>query len=196
MKTEPTKKHHQAFTLVELLVVIVVILAIAAIVLRTSRLVTTRSKIAQCRAEMSELVMALEEFRQDTGDYPQTDGVIGNNPQPYILWDALSNRRAGWVSKWGTGQGGPAKRVYINWTGDKVRSAGRSDYQMQYIDPWGNAYQYKYKPDKQSATFDSEEAYELTSWGPDGQSNTGDDIAMNQSSVYKGTSNQQTPWMR
>lgn len=65
-----------AFTIVELLIVLVIILVLAGLILATSGYVQTKSKRARAEAEIAALSTALENYRADNGIYP-TDTANG-----------------------------------------------------------------------------------------------------------------------
>lgn len=60
------------FTLLELLVVIGIIAILAGIVLGVGRRASESGKIARAKAEMAALSTALEAYKSQYGDYPQT----------------------------------------------------------------------------------------------------------------------------
>ena len=89
------------FTLLELLVVIAIIAILAGIVLGVGRRASESGKIARAKAEMAALSTALEAYKSQYGDYPQTGAVV-NNPLapapatddgPGILFNALTGKR-------------------------------------------------------------------------------------------------------
>ncbi|MBI3884572.1 MAG: prepilin-type N-terminal cleavage/methylation domain-containing protein [Opitutae bacterium] len=62
----------RAFTLLELLVVIGIIAILSGIVLGVGRRASESGKIARAKAEMAALSTALEAYKSQYGDYPQT----------------------------------------------------------------------------------------------------------------------------
>jgi prepilin-type N-terminal cleavage/methylation domain-containing protein len=60
-----------AFTLIELLAVIVIITILAGIVINGLGAVRKRAAAARCKAELATLANALEEYKRHYGDYPQ-----------------------------------------------------------------------------------------------------------------------------
>jgi len=75
MKTRGTRS---AFTLAELLIVIVIIGILMALLLPAILKGTVRSKVAVTRAKMSGIAMAIDAFQRDFGVYPPT--VSAYNP--------------------------------------------------------------------------------------------------------------------
>jgi prepilin-type N-terminal cleavage/methylation domain-containing protein len=67
-----------AFTLVELLVVMVIILILGGLILATSSYVQTKGKRSRTEAEIAAMSAALENYKADNGVYPRsgvTDGL-------------------------------------------------------------------------------------------------------------------------
>jgi type II secretory pathway pseudopilin PulG len=65
-----------AFTIVELLIVLVIILVLAGLILSTSGYVQSKSKRARAEGEIAALSTALENYKADNGIYP-TDTANG-----------------------------------------------------------------------------------------------------------------------
>ena len=65
-----------AFTILELLVVLVIISVLAGLILASSGYIQTKSKRARAEAEIAALSTALENYRADNGIYP-TDTANG-----------------------------------------------------------------------------------------------------------------------
>lgn len=75
-KTNPLR-HHQAFTLVEMLLVLVILAVLAAIVIPKFAGRSQQAKEAAAKTEISGFSVALDAFEVDTGFYPQ--GSAGLN---------------------------------------------------------------------------------------------------------------------
>jgi len=94
-------KRKQGFVLGELLVIAAILLILAALSARVISSVISKAKIVSARAYLSQLAMAVENVRNDTGSYPACLGDLTrdrNNPPagfsrlwqgPYI--DSLKN---------------------------------------------------------------------------------------------------------
>ncbi|MCE5240922.1 prepilin-type N-terminal cleavage/methylation domain-containing protein [bacterium] len=67
MARRPTR---QGFTLIELLVVIAIIAIMSAMLMPSLSSVTDRSRVTECRANLSHLALALQAYHADTGQYP------------------------------------------------------------------------------------------------------------------------------
>lgn len=65
-------RHSCAFTLIELLAVITIIAILAAITIGAVRGTRQQANLARCKAELSVLVQALEDYKRHYGDYPWT----------------------------------------------------------------------------------------------------------------------------
>ncbi|PYI92704.1 MAG: hypothetical protein DME97_09390 [Verrucomicrobia bacterium] len=133
-----------AFTLVELLVVMVIILILAGLILATSSYVQKKGKRSRAEAEIAAISAALENYKADNGVYPR-DGVTDNLD---VTTTTLSNYEA------------PSLKLYEYLSGDSDnnRAAETKTYfpfkptqlspqdQTQAVtsirDPFGNPYAY------------------------------------------------------
>lgn len=66
---------YNAFTLIELIVVIALIMILATISLGGYTLATTRSQDTQRKSDLTQLAKSLEAFVNDVGRYPLSDGA-------------------------------------------------------------------------------------------------------------------------
>ena len=64
---------HRAFTLIELLLVLVILAVLAAVVVPKFTGRSEQAKLAAAKTDISMLDNALDLFEQDTGRYPSTD---------------------------------------------------------------------------------------------------------------------------
>ena len=78
MKMTP-KKTHQGFTLIELLIVVAIISILAAIAVPNFLEAQTRSKVSVLFSDMRTLAVAMEMYRTDNNDYPNSKWP---NPMP------------------------------------------------------------------------------------------------------------------
>ncbi|HTJ79747.1 MAG TPA: prepilin-type N-terminal cleavage/methylation domain-containing protein [Rariglobus sp.] len=151
------------FTLIELLTVIAIIAILAGITLGVASGAKTRASIGQARTELSTIAQALESYKRQYGDYPQTN-------DSHALLNALAGLR------------GPKYDALLNsMTGKNFlelekftlsNSANANDTQLDpatgtvtLVDPWGTPYYYAYKS---TATLASTwtHSYVLYSKGP------------------------------
>ncbi len=147
-----------AFTLLELLVVMLVIVILAGIVFKAGRVLQERGKIQQAKADIARLSMALERYYTDHGSYP----AVGFYTRDFEVEMGLT-----WTEPHTDAGGGPTlwlyldedctyrrdRRAYISgWPKDRL---GTIPVYKQatpgtpvplilryYKDPWGNNYKY------------------------------------------------------
>lgn len=143
-----------AFTLLELLVVIALVAMLTALVLGGGQFANERARTARARTELAALSVALEAYRQNYGDYPQTDDEAR-------LLQSLLGRR------------GPTNVVVAGrplLEAAKFATAGArdpfADTTAVLVDPWDQPYVYAYKV---PAVGWSNPGYVLYSPGPDGR---------------------------
>lgn len=77
-------KHTKGFTLIELMVVISIIGLLSSIVLASLKDAKDKSVATKFKAEINQLVNALELYKNDNGIYPYEDGSVGRNVTAYI----------------------------------------------------------------------------------------------------------------
>ncbi len=105
--------HQKAFTLIELMIVIVIIAALAAMVIPRLNGRSQDAKIAIAQADInSNIALALKLYETDNGAYPTTEQGL-----------------AALIAK------SSANPVPSNWKGPYL--------ERNFIDPWKNPYQYK-----------------------------------------------------
>lgn len=141
------------FTLVELLVVITLIGVLVGMVIGVGGNVRQKSAESRAKAEISAIELALERYKIDNGDYPDTDNNIpiptsGNSyytgaPASYqtageILFEQLCGRAlfSDPVAAGAT--------QYFEVKESQVKSSASASY---LADPFGNAYGYVYDSD-------------------------------------------------
>jgi len=66
----------RAFTLIELLVVIAIIGLLAGLVIPLSGIATTKMRVSRVQAELSRYASAIETYKLETGEYPQSNGLM------------------------------------------------------------------------------------------------------------------------
>lgn len=144
-----------AFTLIELLTVVAIIGILAAITFGVSRGVNERAAINQARAELSVLASALEAYKRQYGDYPQTgsaanapSGTAATNDGPGILFNALAGKRGPKASPVVAMNG----KVFVQPDRLSLQSstalpdpANSTSVANAFLDPWGRRYLYFYK---------------------------------------------------
>lgn len=97
------KKKHQGFTLIELLVVIVILGLLAGIVLPKYLAREKKGRQAAARTQVELLGQALDQFRLDTGRYPNTsEGLNALMTNPGVdKWDGPYLKKAVPNDPWG-----------------------------------------------------------------------------------------------
>lgn len=122
------------FTLIELLVVITIIAILSAIILNTAGSIQKNAARKRAQAEIQALSNALEQYKIDYGDYPTNSsaGTAGAN----ILFRALCPS--------GSNSYNPDNKVYFSVSKNMLFSSNFSDQNNYFVDPFGQAYQYRY----------------------------------------------------
>ena len=180
----PGGRASRAFTVLELLIVISLIAILASITLVIGRSVTERSKIAQAKAEMAVLAAALEQYKQQYGDYPWTPTLPPAGYPGGAVWDggaamfnALSGNLGPKAAPLLDGDGNPRKgRTFVDLARFTLDSNDPTDLpepdapdlkENWFNDPWGKWYYYEYKKGAADTNWKSK-GFLLYSHGPDG----------------------------
>ena len=186
----------RAFTLIELLTVISIIAILSAISLNVVKGVKERAAVSQSKAELASLSQALEMYKLQYGDYPQTGSAANSaaakdasgepiapsaTDGPGILFNALTGKRGPLPAETKI-----AGKAYVDLARLAVQSpttmpaAGANTVANAFVDPWGNRYLYYYKTGTSSA-WTKNPSYILLSVGPD--ETTGIDTVLTDGSV-------------
>jgi len=121
------------FTLIELLVVIAVIAILAGLVLSTAGFIQKKGAMARAQAEIEALSTALESYKVEYGDYPQTNSYTGSNGSQ-LLYNALVLSNASL---------NPLGKVFFEPSKGMLKSSNFSDTANYFVDPFGSPYQYR-----------------------------------------------------
>jgi prepilin-type N-terminal cleavage/methylation domain-containing protein len=167
----------RAFTLIELLTVISIIAILSAISLNVIKGVNERAAVGQAKAELAALSQALEMYKLQYGDYPQTgrtaDSTTATSPAPanvqYRFFNALAGKYGPKINEL-TGSKcfvDLARFTLINPTAAGMPTAAGNPVTNAFLDPWGRTYIYNYKTVGNEAAWTSP-SYVLFSIGPDG----------------------------
>jgi type II secretory pathway pseudopilin PulG len=147
----------RAFSLVELVIVVGLIVLLAGLALSGLRGARGPAHLTRARAELELLAVALEEFRRQTGDFPQLGGfrqagsepaVVGAGPGLETAQAKLFNCLAGVLGPQGIAGAGPClldvTRFSLDGTvaafGARLRASD-----VALLDPWGRRYFYYYR---------------------------------------------------
>ncbi len=183
----PTTRN--AFTIIELLVVLGIIVVLAGITFGLMSGAQERGRTSRAQAELRALAQALEQYQGQYGDYPWVEmpGVATNEE---VLFNAL----AGIVGPTGDpirDDSGATRvgRVYVDFSRfsigdrdnealseaerDELPRAGETSpgvLERRFLDPWGNPYRYYYKSRTEQPDFSWERrGFVLYSAGPSGE---------------------------
>lgn len=188
----PGAGRRASFTLLELVAVLAIVGVLGALVLGAAEGARQRARRSRARAELALLAQALEAYRLQYGDYPQTGGfaskgagVDAHDPvsadcAEAKLFNALLGRLGPRCTALTDRHGGPALgRAFhdaANGPALENRDAfptADADAANAFLDPWGRRYRYFYRSWETPAVWRAP-AHVLFSVGPDGASKAGD----------------------
>lgn len=136
------RKQREAFTLIELLTVVLIIIILAGLVISTAGYIQKKAARERATSEIAAMEAALESYKADNGIYPQntnTDAVLGAK----ILYQALTgdgNDQLGVSTnpQPSAGKYGDPGKTYMEL--NSKRMVNTNGYYV--IDPWGSQYNY------------------------------------------------------
>ena len=173
-RTACSRTRSSGFTLIELLTVIAIIAILSAITFGIIKGVNENSARAQAQAELSSLSVALEAYKRQYGDYPQTgSGTVTPTST------ATSSSVQGLLFNALMGKVGPKldpidSKVFVDpgklsLQSDNLPTRGNTTAVANaFVDPWGRLYTYCYRA-KGDTTVWENPSYVLYSTGPDGK---------------------------
>lgn len=129
------------FTLLELLAVIAIIAVLTGIVIGVGRRASEAGKVARAKAELAALSAALESYRRQYGDYPQTDT---NAQALQALIGKLGPTRLA-LNPVGRAQLEAAKFTIALPAAPDTPVDPFANASAALLDPWGQPYRYVYK---------------------------------------------------
>ena len=153
------KDKKSAFTLVELLVVLMVIGVLAGIIFSGATFLFGEQGIKQAKTELEILQLCLDEYRRDIGSYPITEDLGDSKECGVRFLQALH----GTHDEEGNFLGEDFNRkMYLPL--DKFETDVSEESEDSFlVDPWGEPYEYNFP------RLDGHEGYLLLSKGPDGE---------------------------
>ena len=152
----------QAFTLIEILVVIGIIAILASLVLAAAKSVQNKGKRSRAEGEIAAIAAALESYKADNGDYPTNTDTYANPVNNTNLVIALMPTTNGIFA---TGNKG---KVYFEFKANLLANGGTPS-KYGYTDPFGKVYGYYYNG---SSSNNGTNNYDLWSTAGDTNGNT------------------------
>jgi prepilin-type N-terminal cleavage/methylation domain-containing protein len=137
-----------AFTLVELLVVMVIILILGGLILATASYVQTKGKRSRAEAEIAAMSAALENYKADNGVYPR-DAASSDLANPTASLSDKSYTSASvflYEQLYGTTSGGrtptAGAKTYFPFKPNQLSPVDQTLAVTSIRDPFGNPYGY------------------------------------------------------
>lgn len=93
------------FTLIEMLVVIAIITMLAGMIVGIVNVVNRNKELAQCRAEMQQILFLLDEYQLKIGKYPQGSGTDASSIKSTLeglLGTTQVSAKTDFLDVWGT----------------------------------------------------------------------------------------------
>jgi general secretion pathway protein G len=140
MKHHTPFRHRHAFTLVEMLLVLVILAVLAAVVIPKFSGRSQQAKETAAKTQIKSIELALDAFEVDTGAYPQNLDALVNQPSNAQNWRGPYLKQGVPADPWGApyvyvypGKQNP-KGYDISSMGPDGRAGGDDD-----ISNWGEA---------------------------------------------------------
>ena len=165
-----------AFTIIELLVVLAIIAILAGITFGLMTRTGEQGRTSRAQTELRALAQALEQYQGHYGDYPWVN-VSGIPENERVLFNAL----AGTIGPRGaeiTDDGGSRRwgRVFVDFSRLNVADSGElperdesaRTLNNRFLDPWDNPYRYYYKHEGSEGNWERT-GFVLYSMGPSGE---------------------------
>lgn len=181
-------RRKEAFTLIELLMVIAVILLLVGITFGITKGVQNSQARAKARAELAVIGQSLEAYKSKYGDYPWiSTNSVANDAAVRNASHGVLKTLVGWQSVTGTQVGGTdsvtgavfkkgdstldVSKLSLSQDWPTTNPEQSPPSNVYFFDPWGNPYVYCYKDPTNSATWERF-GYILFSRGPDGKASS------------------------
>lgn len=158
--TKPETRAAGAFTLLELLVVVVIISLLATLAVGVYTQEVTRAKIAKARAEIRALEVALNRYQIDTGQFPPSGtgtDVAPAVPNPVIPFEGIGYAQMCLQASLSGDVANPLSATwvgpYLDWDENRLGSLAGIPItstpapvlarpEVQFLDPWQSPYYY------------------------------------------------------
>lgn len=166
-----SKRYKNAFTLIELMVVIVVIGIVGGIIFSGASFLYEKQAIKQAKVEVEVLKIALDDFKREYGDYPETfenEGKLAS----FVLFHSLFGTHEVYQNTWEKLDASefkksllPTDKMTLEILDDeKSVKSNYKEFDHFLADPWGEPYIYQYP------RMDGHSGFLLYSKGPDQKS--------------------------
>lgn len=153
-----------AFTLIELIVVMSILMILAGLIFAVARAVYLRSLAATTRADITALKIGLVQYRRDWGAYPPDDIAVAavGGSAPNEMNEALVHFLCRRIVR-GASTYGPYVEI-----GEGRFDDSDGDPFPELRDPYGNLYQYAENASHATPTGVNQRSYDIVSPGHDG----------------------------
>jgi type II secretory pathway pseudopilin PulG len=139
-----------AFTIVELLIVITIVLALAGLILATSGYILIKAKRSRAGAELAAISAALENYKADNGTYPiDTASATTNTLDARTMFDPASPQYSAAsvflykeLSGDSTGNRIPTEKSYFPFKPNMLLPKDQAQAVSAIVDPFGHSYGY------------------------------------------------------
>lgn len=160
-----------AFTLIELLAVVLIIAILLGIAATTLTYVRRKASITRVQSEMAALTFAIDAFKDDRGKYPTSSAMRVNNSTR--LYERVTNSWLLYTQLIMTQSN--TQRPYYDFKPSQLRIISNMTY---VADPWDMPYNY-YRPEPIKTDLVNQLSFDLWSNGPNWNNDggTNDDIA-------------------
>ena len=158
---------YNAFTLIELIVVVGIIIVLAGLVLSTVGYARKKSARARAETEIAAMSAACENYKADNGVYPSNNDTNGLDPRtrgdPNDTSDPTYSNASVWLYVQLSGDSArnrnPTGKSYMQFKPNMLLPAGGSGTVTAIADPFGYSYGYS---TIQAATQDTTKGYNPT----------------------------------
>ena len=173
----------RGFSLVELLVVVTIIAILSGLVIGVTGFVQRKAAVDRARTQLNLFSLKIEEYSADVGGLlPEEEDKTGIIIYRMLYGDGIGADGIAGTADDGAMDGRPDDGFspYIadldpNTNPQKWIDKEGREVPVKVVDPWGNAWHYRRLPGDPSME-NPNNSYDLWSLGPDGKSDTPDDI--------------------